>query len=159
MRRPTHIPAADDNALLPGHAVVSRDALNCAGEGAHELRRLIVGLDVEEEPDLPPAALGVGEPGEKIDQARHGLVRGLEGAQVTEVGPGALGDGDVDAVAALEGAVVGQDDVSVGGEMEIRLEGVSAGGDGRAEGEHGVFGVEGLVAAVGDGLGDADTRG
>ena len=44
---------------------------------------------------------------------------------------------------------------AVGREVHVRLDGVGADARGGAEGGHRVLRVGGLVAAVGDGLGDA----
>ena len=50
-------------------------------------------------------------------------------------------------------------DDAVLGQMQIRLDGAGADGDGAAEGAHGVLRVRGLVATVGDGLRQPLARG
>lgn len=154
----TYVPAADEDALVPGDAVGSGDGGHGVCDGAHEVVGFVVRLDIEEEPDGVSARAWLCEPLEQICKTGNGFMRGLEGPEGLEEGPVAVGDGAVDAEASLESPVMGEHDCAVGGEMKIRLEGVGTGGDSGSKGEHGVLGVECLVASVRNGLGDADAR-
>ncbi|TKW56081.1 hypothetical protein CTA1_10928 [Colletotrichum tanaceti] len=133
-RTPTYVPAAEDDPLLPWHRARLRG--QDLGHAFEQFRRRVIGLFPHNER-------------QQVLQPRQPLPGLLHGAQRPQVGPLALTDLPVDAEAAFQVPVVREHDDAVARQVQVRLEGVRAGVEGGAEGEEGIFGVEGLEATVG----------
>lgn len=139
----------DSTAPARGHQSAARISLHHPASSDSAKR---TNLDVKQNPNTLPLLPPLSQKLQQIAQPRHPLPRLAYRLKRAHILPLALVDLLVDAETPLQRAVVREHHDAVLGQVQIRLEGVRAGVERRAEGEERVLGVEGFVAAVRDRL-------